>query len=109
MVEENELVEGQCYFLILYHDKDLRIPDIRTMIFIGKNIDQDEKSKKDLWFFQDPESYLKYGASIRKPRKSGCEVSRFDENSLFSIYDWSGMINELTQNKEAQDKGEIFD
>lgn len=109
MLETTELVVSGCYFRLFYHDKDLRIPEIKTLIYIGKNLHSEgETSAKEFWFFQDPESFLKYGPADKKPVRSECEVHRLDSEALFSICDWTGLIEELSENKEAQDRGEIF-
>lgn len=109
MIEESILIIGKCYFRLMYHDKDLLVPDICTLIYIGKNLyTESEKYIKDYWFFQDPKSYSKYGPANKEPVRTECEVHRFDAENLFSIYDWDGLIKELSENKEAQDKGEIF-
>ncbi len=109
MIEAKDLVVGSTYFALFYHDKALMIPDIKTFIFIGENIDSENDLSSDAWYFQDPESYLKYGASLTKPRHAECSLHKFDREMLFSVYDWRELIKELSENKTAQDEGRIFD
>jgi len=109
MKDEANLTVGKCYFALFYHDKDLRMPDIHTLIYVGKNIcSKDEESTKEHWCFLDPVSYLKQGPEIDEERCSEYKLHRFDNQSLFSLHDWEGLIEELLENKRAQDKGEIF-
>jgi hypothetical protein len=109
MIDGNSLQHGKCYFFLSYFDHDLRVPDIKTLIFIGpdesKSVNDEEE--KTLWVFQDPT--ITYGPD-RSGRNMDSDAAfhRFDEDSLFSIYDWEGLIQELLANKKAQDIGKPF-
>lgn len=55
---------GHSYFMLHYLDKELRFPEIITVVYLGMNLEeifgQDEH---DLWFFQDAESFRLRGQS----------------------------------------------
>ncbi len=58
----DNLVPGQCYFLLTYYDEALRIPRIRSLIFVGKDIfGMPQSGESEQWVFQNPESFLAYG------------------------------------------------
>jgi len=109
MVDERDLVEGACYFAVFYHDKGLRIPKISTLIFVGKASGTTSSSAKPLWCFMDPETYDRFGPISNESENGEYVLHRFDEDTLFSIYDWHGLIEELAENKRAQDEGRIYD
>lgn len=103
MLEGKDLIEGNCYFALFYHDKDLKVPDIRTFIYVGESSEAESNDSNSKWWsFVDAESYLSSDASNKN------KIQRFDNESLFSIFDLGGLIDELSRNKECQDKGEIF-
>jgi len=59
------LVEGKTYFRLGYLDKDLTIPKMNPMIFIGRDLGQGDASQL---YFQDAESYLdgtRFGTATR--------------------------------------------
>lgn len=99
MLEEDDLIQGSCYFLVWYYDDDLRIPDIETYIFIGKNVLPSDKEDDERWYFQNPESYLKKGSFIKTNDGSDCGVFRTDQETLETIYDLEGLIGTLAEIK----------
>lgn len=53
-VEASELQEGSIYYTIDYSDSEMMIPHVMTVVYIGKNLDEDDK---DIHVFQDFNSY----------------------------------------------------
>lgn len=54
----DELVVGNVYFLIHYHDEQLLIPTVEPVVFLGKNISgRPEQGSGDVFVFQDYPSY----------------------------------------------------
>jgi hypothetical protein len=102
MVDDNNLIKGNIYFLISFFDNDLTIPDIEIYIYIGKNVlPSDKESEGNSWYFQDPETYLQKGAFIESQEKSDFDILRADLDTLETIYDLEGVTLELSdiQNK----------
>ena len=100
MIDENKLIQGERYFLMLYYDRDLKIPNIRTVIFIGKNVyGGTNDSVLDEWYFQDPRTYLEFGSFMTltksKKEKVKPEIISIDRKSLFSIHDLTGLLDKL--------------
>jgi hypothetical protein len=48
---------GDIYFAIWFHDEERLYPYFETLVFVGKNI-EDEHQDGEFWYFQDLESYL---------------------------------------------------
>jgi hypothetical protein len=113
MIESNELIKGNTYFLLLYYDHDLKIPDIKSIIYVGNHKTDGNNDKSKMFFlFQDPKSFVLNGMVDLDTNDQDADneiLHRFDEDMLFSIYTWSGLIDELARNKEAQDNGIKFD
>lgn len=53
-VEASELREGVVYYTIDYSDSEMMIPHVMTVVYIGKNLDEDVE---DTHHFQDFNSY----------------------------------------------------
>lgn len=59
-----ELVIGQPYFLLGYADRDFTLPLIKSLVYIGQDLDP-SGPPGPRWYFQDPESYAAKGAFPR--------------------------------------------
>lgn len=57
----SNFIIGDPYFMFRFLDKEFRYPVITSIVFLGKNIEEDGDNG-DLWFFQDAESYYHKGA-----------------------------------------------
>ena len=98
MVNDNELVIGRCYFLISFLDEEMRIPEIETYIYIGKNlISESDVSDESGWYFQDPESYLKHGPFKSTRKNLGRDVVCVDENTLDLFCELPVLISRLSK------------
>jgi hypothetical protein len=57
-LDVSQLQEKEVYFMVDYIDKKLFIPQIRTLVFLGRDV----AGKNDtLLYFQDVESYVRLG------------------------------------------------
>jgi hypothetical protein len=60
-VSSTELLEGAVYFAVNYVDEELLFPIIRTLVFVGRDLDPEDRGQV---YFQDIESYregVRYG------------------------------------------------
>jgi hypothetical protein len=60
-VSPQEMKEGRVYFALQFLDKDLLVPVLQPLVFLGYNLDGDDP---DLRYFQDFGSFL---AGVRFP------------------------------------------
>jgi hypothetical protein len=58
---------GEIYYMPMFLEPNMKKPIIQTRVFVGKKI----INKKTNWYFQDVESYYKYGNMAMKPQKAG--------------------------------------
>lgn len=92
----NKFVKEQYYFFVIFYDEKLKIPKIKTVIYIGKNLLTEKKfSKKDEWYFQDAGSYLEYGPFSHMSKEEKREVFALEKKDLSSVYDLKGLIDRL--------------
>ena len=102
MIDKDEIIIGNTYYLIGYFDNNLKIPDVETYIYVGKNVlPSDKNSNGDSWYFQDPSSFLSKGYFYENQNKEGFDIVRADEETLETIFDVSGLINELSDIENA--------
>lgn len=103
MIDPESLKVGQCYFMVSYLDNSMRIPEIETYIYVGKNLyPEDGNNGRNFWYFQNPETYLKTGAFNEQP-PGDHGVLRAMENILEAMCnDFDGLINTLS---EIQNRG----
>jgi len=98
-MDSENLVAGQSYFIMSFYDHGFRTPEIRTVIYIGKNLLK--QGKKDEWYFQDADSYIEYGSFFKLPKEMERVVHVMDEESLSLIRDLAGLIRDLTELKKG--------
>lgn len=92
---------GEPYFLLHYFDQDCKFPVVTTLVFIGKNLEM-ACTKDDLWFFQDPESYLNSGAYggvstvVEQEESVVSQVYDFPESQLEDIFSLEELAREIS-------------
>ncbi|MDR3748415.1 MAG: hypothetical protein P4M04_09720 [Acidobacteriota bacterium] len=63
----NELKEGSVYFFVNYVDEEGLIPQMETVIFIGRNLEAADVGRV---YFQDIDSYRGGAAMVRRRLKA---------------------------------------
>lgn len=99
-----EFIIGEVYFSLEFVDQDFKFPVITSSVFVGKNLDENQ-SKDDLWYFQDPESYFASGAfdgtreelpeHFDENREADGQVYVHQENMLANILTIPELIEDL--------------
>lgn len=97
---------GQCYFLMGYCDRDLRIPDIETYLYLGCNIFGPQS--EDCWYFQEARSFVEHGPVRSRLDADWDRVMEVTRDGLSNFLDWWGVISELTENKRLQEQGKTL-
>jgi hypothetical protein len=91
------LVRGQPYFLLVYHDEDMRFPEITSLVYLGKDVEL-EDGVTDRWSFQDAESYALHG-DFRIAETPDAEIKVYDlkDDSLREVLSGEGLVAALQQ------------
>lgn len=106
MSDEINYEPGQCYFMFGYCDRDLRIPDIDTYIFLGRNVFGPKS--EDRWYFQEARSFVEHGRITTTSDPNYEHVMAITKDALSNFVDWRGLIEELTENKKMQEQGKTL-
>ena len=99
MVNPDDFVIEQCYFMESFYDQNLKIPKIRTVIYIGKNVL--EKKEADEWYFQDAGSFMEHGSFSNMSKGTERDIFVLDKDALSLVYDLDGLISDLTRLKKG--------
>jgi hypothetical protein len=83
---------GDVYFRVKYDDSPRRFPLCESLVFIGKNL-SDEDSE-DMWYFQFADSCAKHG-SILETTGGDRRVVCLTAGELADMLDDQGLIAEL--------------
>ena len=105
MVESQELEIGKPYFLLLYVDEELKIPEITTLIYAGM---EERQSKNNLCCFYPPHDSPSESLSDGQTGESRGDIHRFPTDMLNSIHDWRSLVEELQNNLNHQAIGKPF-
>ena len=90
------------YFRLGYYDRNLSVPFIETLFFLGRGMFE---AADDGWFFQHAQNYLRHDSAriIEESERAG--IVELSSDDLEDIVDWDGLISELAENKRMQDEG----
>jgi hypothetical protein len=97
MILIENLIIGTPYFIYSFFDRSGKLPNIRTVVYIGKDIEIEGYSfAKEEYFFQDPATFSEYGVLLTHNLPDvDNNVIAVSEQDLFSFYDCDGLIEEL--------------
>lgn len=92
-VPASALSPKENYFMVTYLDVGMLVPEIKTLVFLGKDIDDTGNVRLN---FQDIESYVALGAYTNRAQGMG-ELYTCAENQLKNIFELDKAIDELTR------------
>lgn len=90
MARPTELIPGNCYFSLGFYDRDLLLPMIDTLVFVGH---EDDAEHGRTWLFKEPES----GANIDGTAESTDPqaLHAFTDRQLHEILDFPALLRTL--------------
>ena len=101
---------SQLYFMVWYEDS-LRLnlyPE--PLIFVGKNLDSDDRGGQDVWCFQDIDSYSEFGAynspSTLPERSPAGFLTCLQYDDLFQVVDHTGLAKRLLTSAQRRSRYE---
>lgn len=101
MVEKNKLIIGNYYYTALYYSEKHKISDIKTYVYIGKNMFTNVAAPdSDSYAFQEAKSYHKNGPYTPNGKVSLKKIFVTDADSLPIVLDLDGLIAHLTALRE---------
>jgi len=106
-MQVDKLILGECYFTLWFYKRDSRRPDIKSFIYVGKNLlSGRNESKNDECYFQALESYVEHGSFLQLPERIQKQIFKkkqvfiLNSESLDIIYDLHELIIELKKIEE---------
>jgi hypothetical protein len=87
-VTADDLIANRCYFMISFFDSDLKIPDIKTVIYLGVDVFNEGGNDH---FFQLYEEHLETPAI-----ESMTDIIAADSSNLMNFYTLAGLVRVLT-------------
>lgn len=92
MARPNDLIPGNCYFLVGYHDRDLLIPSVETLIF--RRTEEDDNGER-IWLFEEP------GCSDDSDDGTEPEpMLAIRDDMLYQVLDFDGLLLTLKEVSE---------
>jgi len=116
-MKSSELKIGRVYFSCAWYAAKYPVPDIRTYVYIGKNIYEDREDKsQDEHVFEEPRKYFEkeilngLSEDEKKEYETPEEPYRMTipEDSLEIIKDIDGLLDFLKRSKKEQNADQIF-
>ena len=91
-VSSSELNEGEVYFALNYSDSEMLAPVIETLVFIGRNLEHEDKNEA---YFQDLISFEKGVTYNWESREETGTFYSSSANALKHIFSFEQLLNEL--------------
>src|SRR5690242_20557764 len=85
MARPDELIAGNCYFTVGFHDKNLLFPYVSTLKFLRCDIGENGQR---LWLFDDP-------GLLDGDSDGHEEVLGMNDDQLYQVLDFPGLLREL--------------
>ena len=92
----SDLSAGSVYFMLNYYDEDMLVPEMKTLVFLGRNIDESCATEEDLFYFQDYGSFSEM-ESISHHEDICGEIICCKRAELNGIYNLENVIALLTR------------
>jgi len=92
MARPESLIPGNCYFSVHFYDDDLSLPMIDTLVYVGHELDEDERR---LWVFTEPESPP--SPEEQDPSSEPPALIGFSDKQLHEIVDFDGLMQRLRE------------
>lgn len=98
MIDPNKLVTGKHYFSFWYLDESSEKPEIKTYVYIGKNMLEARETEE--YYFQTADSYYEDGNVLDLPKDERPEsyedcLLLVSAKNLDVISDVDGLVQEL--------------
>jgi len=87
MARPDILVAGNCYFSVGFYDRDLLLPRIDTLLYVGQ---EDYPEHGRMWLFKEPDAPTQ--ADEPGPPQEPEPLIAFSDQQLFEILDFPGLI-----------------
>jgi hypothetical protein len=91
-ISEYELKDNSIYYIVNFVDEEMIIPTMDTVVFIGKNLEDDEV---DSYYFQDIDSYNDGVKYIPGNNDSYGEFFVCSKKELNGVYDFEHALERL--------------
>lgn len=91
-VPASELKLESVYFVVRYHDHDLSIPELSPLVFIGRDLADDDQG---FLYFQDYASFSDGERFGSGPADGGAVFERFIEAQGSSVCHYESAVDEL--------------
>lgn len=99
-IVESQLRQGEIYFMLNYFDNHMLVPDMKTLIFLGKNVTGNDDS---LLYFQDLNSYIGIGPYPQNTPGKG-NIFQCSGDQLNSIFFLEKAMDELRRCTARREK-----
>jgi hypothetical protein len=99
----HELKVGSAYYQVIFADRDLRVPSVEALIYVGVNVfDSDVYAAGPMHTFQDTVSYFRFGLFTEYQgsedlQEEGLVTYSFTLDQLQDLTDLAGAADALLE------------
>lgn len=94
-MKASTLVVGRTYFRLTFADRDLTMPGVEPLIFLGEVM---EEGGSNGFVFQDTASYIQYGSGLEGDEQPEDVAMYFlPESEIGALYDISELAEEVAE------------
>jgi len=94
-MKASSLIVGKTYFRLTYADRDLTMPGVEPLIYVGQVTEEGGSSG---FVFQDTASYIQFGSGLEGEEQHEDIVMYFlPESEIGALYDIQEVAGEITE------------
>ncbi len=91
-ISEHDIKLNSIYYIVNFVDENMMIPVMKTVVFVGKNLEQDDN---DSYYFQDIDSYNEGILYNPKDTDSYADFYVCSAKELNGVYDFEHALERL--------------
>jgi hypothetical protein len=94
-MKASTLISGRTYFRLTFADRDLTMPGVEPLVFLGEVTDEDGSHG---FVFQDTASYVQFGSGLEGDEQHEEIVMYFmPESEIGALYDMEELAGEIAE------------
>lgn len=104
-VRISELREGSIYFRLTYYDREMLVPQLTPVVFVGRDLEPDDDG---ILYFQDYESYQSGIRYCWTEQKGAATFESFDASEGTDMFRYENALDELVRCLMRRGRDEII-
>ena len=91
-VVQTDLTIGKAYYRVTYADRNLTMPGVQPLIYLGANVFDNDPDNETIYYFQDAGEWHRYGNALELPEELADKTGVISERNRNEIHELEEVI-----------------